>query len=288
MKKFWLYVALVLVLGGGLLFYCLRTDYKVAISEPVDINAEGYLTEVGQLQKGMAVDTHIDKLVGPIFIETITGKINIGNGNPVYHHYAMPVFVGDEVYYLAYKIKEKDSFENKAVDKIASVTMNYLYGKTDYYGNHTLPISGGIVEADSGIRQDLIKGLTDCGMFETEAIAAKYVLDLSLKEVPRDGIKIVFYCNTAVLLLGILILVILLFSLLLGREKYSARKKKLQKLGNKTIKINGTDYVIRAMSIDKLIWHNKIPRARKELMKKYKATEEEANRIIANWRNITL
>ncbi len=288
MKKFWLNIALVLVLGGGLLFAILLTDYKASISAPVDINEKGVLTDVSQLQKGMAVDTHIDKLVGPVLTETITSKISIGNSTRVYQHYAVPVFVNEQVYYLAFRIKEDDSFENKAVDKIASVTMKYLYGKTDYYGTHALPFSGGIVEADSDIRQDLIKGLTDSGMFETEAIAAKYVLDLSLEKMPRDSIKIVFYCNMAVLLLGVLILLVLLLSLFFGREKYSVRKKKLQKLGNKTIKINGTDYVIRAMSIDKLIWHNKIPRARKELMKKYKATEEEANRIIANWRNITL
>ncbi|MBR6627392.1 MAG: hypothetical protein IKL04_05365 [Lachnospiraceae bacterium] len=287
MRKFWLKVALVMVLGGGLVFFLLRIDYRVAISEPVDINAEGYLTDVSQLQKGMAVDTHIDKLVGPIMTETITRKSRLMKSTRVYHHYAMPVFVGDEVYYLAYKVNDEDTFAKNAVDKIASVTMKYLYGETDYYGTHSLSISGGIVEADSGIRQDLVKGLTDSGMFETEVIASKYVLDLSLEKMSRDNVRKVLYGNLAALALGILILIILLFSTFFGREKYSKRKKQLEALGNKTITINGRDYVVRSMTIDKMIWDDKIPQAKRELMTKYMATEEEAARIIENWRFIT-
>ncbi len=79
----------------------------------------------------------------------------------------------------------------------------------------------------------------------------------------------------------------LLLGILMGK-KASKRAKQLKALGNKTIPIGNYQYIVARMtSVDQKICKGQTDKAKQELMKNFKATEAEADAIIANWERIT-
>lgn len=284
MKKFCLKAGAILLFFGILLGF-VEADYvKIAYNEPVDIYGEG-LDDVSQLESGLAIDTEVFMLMECFASEETTTTRRNGStvDKDTDYYYILPVFVEDEVYYVGFCVDSEN--ENlRTYERMVEETMAYMYGESGTLGSYSVEISGGLTELDEELYDYMLYYFREHEVFESDAQMEKYVLPITFVTVNRESTKIMFYISIVMLGLGAVLFLYGIF----GDRKYSARRKQLKKISNVTVNINGVNYYVERMeSVDRNIWSGKYDKAKKELMEVFKASEADADRIIAEWNQIT-
>lgn len=284
MKRFCLKAGIVLLLLGAMLAFT-ETDYvKIAYNEPVDIYEEG-LDDASQIERGLAIDTELFMLMDCFASEqtTTTRRNESTIDKDTDYYYILPIFVEDEIYYVGFCVDSEN--ENlRTYDRMVEETMAYMYGESSTLGSYSVKISGGLKELDDELYDYMLDYFREHEVFESDAQMEKYVLPLTYTNIDKTATKVMFYISIIMFVLGVPMLGYGIF----GDRKYSARRKQLKKMSNVTVNINGVNfYVGRMESVDRNIWSGKYDKAKKELMVAFKASEADAERIIAEWNQIT-
>lgn len=284
MKRFCLKAGIVLLLLGAMLAFT-ETDYvKIAYNEPVDIYEEG-LDDASQIERGLAIDTEVFMLMDCFASEQTTTTRRNGStiDKDTDYYYILPIFVEDEIYYVGFCVDSEN--ENlRTYDRMVEETMAYMYGESSTLGSYAVKISGGLKELDDELYDYMLDYFREHEVFESDAQMEKYVLPLTYTNIDKTATKVMFYISIIMFVLGVPMLGYGIF----GDRKYSARRKQLKKMSNVTVNINGVNfYVGRMESVDRNIWSGKYDKAKKELMVAFKASEADADRIIAEWNQIT-
>lgn len=284
MKRFCLKTGFVLLVLGALLAFT-ETDYvKIAYNEPVDIYEEG-LDDASQIERGLAIDTDVQMLMECFVTEETTNTRKNGStiDRDIDYYYILPIVVEDDIYYVGFCVDSEN--ENlRTYENMVDETMAYLYGQSSTMGSYSVEVSGGLKEMDDEIYDYMLEYFTEKNLFASDTDMKEHVLPLTYTKVDREATKFLLYLSIVMLVAGA---AMLLYGIL-GDGKYSARRKQLKKLENKSININGIAYCIARMeSVDRKIWNGQHDKAKKELMQAFKASDQEAERIIAEWNQIT-
>ena len=111
------------IIGLSLLFVGVGfEDAIIAFQKPVDIYAEDF----EGIKRFMAVESELDIIISSFLEETVTHKKNgATTGVDKYNYYSVPIFVGDECYYVAMKVKS-DYVNAGQINKVVKETMAYL------------------------------------------------------------------------------------------------------------------------------------------------------------------
>lgn len=197
-----LVVLLILMYGGSALT-------KMAFSEPADIY-EDALTDAGRLKRGFAIETELPFLMECFGTETQTQTNGYDNstliGDATYY-YIMPIWVGEETYYVALETSSKnDNYD--MLKELSKSTMDWIYMESEEVDAAPVHITGGLVTLDDELYKYMKQWFAEAGWFADEADIEKYVLPLSFSEENYTSLKIVFFVQLAiaVALLGAIII----------------------------------------------------------------------------------
>lgn len=197
-----LVVLLILMYGGSALT-------KMAFSEPADIY-EDALTDAGRLKRGFAIETELPFLMECFGTETQTQTNGYDNstliGDATYY-YIMPIWVGEETYYVALETSSKnDNYD--MLKELSKSTMDWIYMESEEVDAAPVHITGGLVTLDDELYKYMKQWFAETGWFADEADIEKYVLPLSFSEENYTSLKIVFFVQLAiaVALLGAIII----------------------------------------------------------------------------------
>jgi len=284
MKKNLLGTGIGFIILGIVFFVVFLTEIRISLNEPVDIFVDG-AESVDDIKTGMAIETDMYLLMESFGSVTSTTKTNgrVSSTNKSYY-YILPVFVGDEdTYYVAFKVSE-DSKDLSKYNEIVDDTMAYLYGEQSTCGNYSIKISGGLHKLDKEGYEYMKDWFKDTEFFENDSDIDKYVLPYEFEELDSGFVKVIVCVCIGFVVLGVIFITI----------DISANKKDkkinagLYALGDKTVAINGVEYYVAKMSdVNTLIYKGKNDKAKKVLMKTYKASDLEAQNIVDNWQSIT-
>ncbi|MBQ8413006.1 MAG: hypothetical protein IJX12_05280 [Lachnospiraceae bacterium] len=284
MKNFCFKAGGILLIIGVIMCFVLRTDIVILFSEPVDIFMDG-VEDVDDVKAGLSIESEMYLLMECFGSMETTHKNRAGQttGTSVDYYYIMPVFVGDtDTYYVAFKVSSK-SDDLSMYNKIANDTMAYLYMEQDYFGTYSTDINGGLYKLDDEIYGHMKDWFEETQFFTSDSDINKYVLPYVFKPHQEKGLKTLVGIALGAAILGIVLLVGSLFM----DKKYNARRKALSQKGDATVTINGIQYRVSMMEqVDRLIAKGNIEKAKKKLMKDYRASDVEAQQIAENWNNI--
>lgn len=285
MKEFCLKAGLVLALIGAIATVVMRYQIISMFKEPVDIFMDGVESEE-DIKGGLPIESDMYALLECFGSEEVTNKSRSGavTSKNTYYYYILPIFVGEEdTYYVAMKIHE-DNDDLYECEQIAYETVSYLLGEIDYMGSQSVHISGYLEKLDKekfGYMKDWFR---ESGFFTSSSDINKYVLSYVFVFGERDRVRTMSLIVLGALVLGIVLIVV---SVLMD-SKYKARRKQLQSLQGRTVTINGVALdVSRMEDVDKLIWQGKTEKAKKKLMKAYRADPMQASQIVDSWIQIT-
>ena len=181
----------------------------MAFSEPADIY-EDALTDAGRLKRGFAIETELPFLMECFGTETQTQTNGYDNstliGDATYY-YIMPIWVGEETYYVALETSSKnDNYD--MLKELSKSTMDWIYMESEEVDAAPVHITGGLVTLDDELYKYMKQWFAEAGWFADEADIEKYVLPLSFSEENYTSLKIVFFVQLAiaVALLGAIII----------------------------------------------------------------------------------
>lgn len=204
------------MIGLSLIFVVmLFEDAVIAFRKPVDIYAEDF----EGVKRFMAVESDLDIILSSFLEETITHTKN-GSTTSVdkYNYYSVPVFVGDEWYYVALKVSSNTANDNQ-IRKVVKETMAYLSYRQDTYGAEKLEFQGGVYKTKKDIYDNMKSWFQESGFFENDADVEKYVLPYQLEPIASfQTVRTMFLVVAAVMVVGILLVVI-------DRKVISARSR---------------------------------------------------------------
>lgn len=154
-------------------------DTMIAFHKPVDIYDEDF----EGIKRYMAVESDLDIIISSFLEETITHKKNGSTtGVDKYNYYSVPVFVGDECYYVALKVSSNTAEDNQ-IKKVVKETMAYLTYRQDTYGAEKLEFQGGVHKTKKDIYEDMKSWFREAEFFENDDDVEKYVLPYQLEPV---------------------------------------------------------------------------------------------------------
>lgn len=285
MKEFCKKAGIFLLIFGVIFLFVFRTNFQIMFAEPVDIFVDAVDSDE-DLKVGLAINTDMYLLMESFASKDTTNR---GRGGRVTststdYYYILPVFVGaEDTYYVAFKVGEHDGDKSK-YNQIANDTMAYLYGEQDTCGNYSVWINGGLHKLENEGYQYMKDWFRENGFFENEADIEKYVLPLCFEKQSDSAIRGIFMFSVGAVVVGIVLIIV---STQIG-NKYKARHEYLQGLYGRTVTINNIPYEIANMEeLDKLLMDGKTAKAKKLLMKSFRASDQEADYIINNWSSIT-
>lgn len=262
---------------GIVFLVILWTDIRIVLSDPIDL-CSGQITNVKQIHSGVAVETEMDSLLDGFMTVETTHKNRSGQvtGKDYDNYYIMPVLVGSETYYIAFCVDQEDAWKYQSL--LGRVTGSY------FTSGREIELSGGLYKLKKKYYNYMVDWFEETDFFANDADIEKYVLPVVLKPIVIKNVKIMVMVDIIAIALGIIFLSIGI----LGGKSIAQRDQAISGLGTRSITINGFNYRVADMgSINQLILNGEIDKARKKLMKTYKASEMEANQIIANWGQIT-
>lgn len=285
MKEFCKKAGIFLLIFGVIFLFVFKTNFQIMFNEPIDIFEDAVDSEE-DLKVGMAINTDMYLLMESFASKDTTNKGRNGRvtGTRTDYYYILPVFVGEEdTYYVAFKVNENDANLSK-YNQIVNDTMAYLYMEQDTCGNYSTWINGGLHKLESEGYEYMKDWFRETEFFESESDIEKYVLPLCFEKQSDGAIRGVFIFSVVSVILGIVLIIV---STRVGK-KYNARHEYLQGLYGKTVTINNIPYEIANMEeLDKLLMDGKTAKAKKLLMKSFRASDQEADYIINNWSTIT-
>lgn len=247
-------------------------DAMVAFHKPIDIYSEDF----SGVKRFMAVESDLDIIIDNFLEETVTHTKN-GSTTSVdrYEYYSVPVFVGDDCYYIALKTT-KNGKDSSQISKVVRETMAYLMYSQDTYGSEVLEFTGGVYKMKKNIYAEMKSWFKEAGFFETDAEVEKYVLPYQLETVASfKGVRTMFLVLFAIILLGIFLIVI-------DHREFTPKAPK--NLQNTVINIYGVDHPISKFTkVNQFVVKGKRAQAVAELQKTVTITDMDAENLINHW-----
>ena len=136
----WFSVAMVILLFGVMTLIANKENIKSAFTGTYDI----YDVDASDIKIGDGIKTDIYAVLDTFgTLETTTKNSKTGNvtGKTYHYYYIIPVFEGDDTYYMAVKVSSDDKPE---FDRIADDTWSYLVDDTDSFTDDEFAATGNI------------------------------------------------------------------------------------------------------------------------------------------------
>lgn len=243
-----------LLLGAVLLFGG-RSYIVPAFSTPVDIMDTG-MQDIGH---NTAVETDL-----PVIFERFASLDNM-------NYHVIPVWAGNEIKYIPLAVFGSQAGKYK---KVIDNSMDWLDGDTDKYGTKTVSFAGVILKTDDEVNNRMKKWFMKKGLFEHESDIDNYTLPYMLYQVNLSGVRNNTIVFTAMIVIGI-------FLLLIGIFAYSPVYVPLEL---KETKINGVTYRLEQLdALNNLIMKGNKQQACDILIRKYHVEAGYAAFVTENW-----
>ena len=285
-KKTKIVVALISLLIAALFFLITKNDILVLLNSDKDIYREP-LEDVEQLKIGTSIETEIPFTYGCILgSESWTDRgdgVKYGSGQDVYK--LIPIYDKSDDIYLALIRADLNSSLHNQLKKLEKDSIAY----TEVGTLSAVQFKGGVYPIDEEaltLTKDIV---TEAGWFTEQSMPDNYVLPICLHESNTANGSIGSAVCGVCLLIGIIFFA---WSFAKGpkNEKgvsYASRLKELRALDDTVVvKINGYNLLVSNMQdVDKAVFEGNMEKAVKKL-KSYRASQEEAEKIAAEWKNI--
>lgn len=202
----WFSVALVLILFGAMFLFSNRENIKSAFTGTYDI----YDVDASEIKIGDGIKTDIYAVLDTFgTLETTTKNSKTGNvtGKTYHYYYIIPVFDGDDTYYMAVKVSSSDK---KEFDRIADDTWSYLLDESDYFTDDEFAAVGNIQKLDGQGYEYFVEWFEDMEWFDTtdRDEIEEYLLPICLEIKDLKTTSLMVYVSMGVILVSILIIVI--------------------------------------------------------------------------------
>ncbi len=222
MKSFLEQFGFVIIIIGIVMLVLNFTSVRIAMNESVDVYGDG-VESAEDIKWGMSIETDMNVLLECFgSMETTTKNRSGSNGTShTDYYYIMPVFVGEETYYVAFKVRE-DSDDRSIYKKISDNTMDYLSGYSNQFGEDSILISGGLHKLDDEVYDHMKDWFEDSDWFAQDSDIDKYVLPLVFEPQVDKIVWRIFYASV-IMIVGGLAMVIL--------PGIIGKKKKKQEVG---------------------------------------------------------
>ncbi len=209
MKNFFDYLGIIAFIIGIVIMVLNFKYAKVALTSPIDIYEDG-ITNSEDIKSGMAIESEMNILM-ECFGSMETTTTNRRSGSSSTHndyYYIMPIFVEDETYYVAYKVRE-DSEDFSTYKKISKETMAFLNGSSDNLSSTTIEINGGLHKLDEKVYGYMTDWFESSNWFESDKDIDKYVLPLVFE--PQDDAVILklLWVSVGLIVGGLAIMIII-------------------------------------------------------------------------------
>ena len=248
-------------------------DAMISFHKPIDI----YNEDFSGVKRFMAVESDLDIIIDSFLEETVTHKNN-GSTTRVdrYEYYPVPVFVGDECYYIALK-SSRNSKEITQISRVVKETMAYLNYEQDTYGDEVLNFTGGVHKMKKDIYSEMKSWFKEAGFFETDAEIEKYVLPYQLESVASfKNVRTMYLIVVGVMLVGIILIII---------DHIEFTPKAPTNLQNTVINIYGVNHPISKFTkVNQYVQKGKRDKAVEELQKAVTISDLDAQNLIDHWR----
>ncbi len=189
----------------GISLFIIISQYEsvlIGFHKPVDLYAEDFKG----VERFMSVDCDLDLILPSFLEETVTHKKNGSTtGVDKYDYYPVPVFVGDNVYYIGLKM-ENDHEKASQVRQVVKETVAFI--NDEAYGDSAVAFVGGVYKMKDNIYKEMKSWLKESGFVETDAEAEKYVLPYQLKPVLPNIVRTICYICFAAIVIGIILIVV--------------------------------------------------------------------------------
>ncbi len=202
----WVSVAIAIIAFAVVVIISNKENIKSAFTSAYDI----YDVDASDIKIGDGIKTDIYAVLDTFgTLETTTKNSKTGSvtGRTYHYYYIIPVFDGDETYYMAVKVSESDK---KEFDRISDDTWDYLLGDSDYFTDDELPVEGNIQKLDSQGYEYMVEWFEDMEWFDTNNRDdfEEYLLPICLEIKDLKTTSTMIYVDFGLIVLGIAIIVI--------------------------------------------------------------------------------
>ncbi len=202
----WFSVAVVILLFGIMTLMTNKENIKSAFTGTYDI----YDVDASDIKIGDGIKTDIYAVLDTFgTLETTTKNSKTGNvtGKTYHYYYIIPVFEGDDTYYMAVKVSRDDKME---FDRIADDTWSYLVDDKDSFTDDEFAATGNIQKLDSEGYEYMVEWFEDMGWFDSSDRDdfEEYLLPICLEIKDLKSASMMVYAGIGLIVLGILIIVI--------------------------------------------------------------------------------
>lgn len=278
MKSFLRYVSFVMLVVGVFLLVTLYPYWNSAFSVPFVMDENKFVNS-NFLCEGTPVDACLTMIMDSFASETVGGELRkqiLGTSKSEYN--IVPVFVGDETYYVGIKLSEDELVKAKSV---IENTNQYHYGE-EVVLEQSYEVEGTLISMEEELYGYMKEWFLEMGWLLEDEIS-QYVLPLVIEPVDANAVEKGTYVAVGLIAAGIICFVVTFFFDI----KYRKRAKVLRKCkGVITSEYRGKQVTIpvkELIDVDKAMWKGNKEKARGLLIKSHKATKEEADDIVNRW-----
>ena len=202
----WFSVAMVILLFGVMTLIANKENIKSAFTGTYDI----YDVDASDIKIGDGIKTDIYAVLDTFgTLETTTKNSKTGNvtGKTYHYYYIIPVFEGDDTYYMAVKVSSHDKPE---FDRIADDTWSYLVDDKDSFTDDEFAATGNIQKLDDKGYEYMVEWFEDMEWFDSSDRDdfEEYLLPICLEIKDLKSAGMMVYAGIGLIVLGILIIVI--------------------------------------------------------------------------------
>ncbi len=271
-----------MVAAGVILVIAVFPHRNSAFSVPFVMKDNEFLSEKFLCQQ-TAVDVKLKMIMDSFASEKVSGVVRQKVlGATSYEYNIVPVFVGDETYYVGIKLT---SDEFSKAGNIIEATTQYHYGE-DVALDEIFEVTGTLIAMDDEIFAHMKTWFVEMDWLSKDEID-KYVLPIVIEPVDTSKVKAGTYIAIALIVIGAVCIIVTFFI----DAKYRPRVKVLRKCtGVIESERRGKSISIPVKEMDDVdlaMWKGQKEKAEKILIKSYKATKEEAEDIINRWVELT-
>lgn len=282
MKSFLRYISLVMVILGAFLLVTLYPYGNSAFAVPFAIT-ENKITDSKFLCEGTPVDVSLTMIMDSYGAETIGGELRKQIfGTCKWEYNIVPIYVGDETYYVGIKLSQEDFLK---ANSIIENTNQYHHGE-DVVLEQTFEADGILLSMDEELYGYMKEWFAEMSWL-SEDEASQYVLPLVIEPIDGGRVKMGIYVAVGLIAAGIIFFIVTLFFGL----KYKKRLKEFRKCQGVIVsEYRGKRVAIpvkELADVDMAMWKGNEEKAKKILIKTYKATKEEADDIVKRWTLLT-
>ncbi len=271
-----------MVAAGVILMSAVFPYRNSAFSVPFVMKNNEFLSEKF-LCKGTAVDAELVMIMDSFASENVSGVVRQKIlGADKYEYNIVPVFVGDETYYVGIKLTRNLFLQ---AENVIKATSSYHYGEEVIFDD-SFEVEGTLLSMDEELYGYMSGWFAEMDWLSEEEIG-KYVLSVVIEPVEPEMVRIGAYLAIGLIMVGAVCIIVTFFI----DVKYVRRARVLRKChGVIESERRGKPISIPVKELDDVdmaMWKGQKEKARKILIKSYKATEQEADDIINRWVELT-